>query len=54
MKACGRRRDSVGGIGENYQEKGDICLKVLKNEKEAHLWVEGLISDKSGRGAKTV
>lgn len=42
----------VGALGGTARKRVTFASRVLKNEKGTHLWVEGLISDKSGRGGK--
>lgn len=36
--------------GETTSKRGTFVCRALKNEKETHLWVQGVISDKRRRG----
>lgn len=37
-------------LRETTSKRRPFVCRALKNEKETHLWVQGVISDKSSRG----
>lgn len=41
-------------LRETTSKRGAFVCRALKNEKETHLWVQGVISDKSSREGETV